>query len=233
MLASDRAATVDSDEVAVLVGHRRRLLDGIAALHSATGTASKGDGPTAPSGEEAASQVRSGAPPTSTAERRQLTVMFCYLVGSTALSARLDPEDMREIVGAYHRNCAEQITKAGGFVAKYMGDGVLAYFGYPQAHEDDAERAVRAGLDRGRARRRTNVVDVIPQFAARLVVRRHAQKSLRQWDFLQCCHELVVSPLPSTSLPMVVLAVLPTRIIGIDPAGRLASAIGPSYANRR
>jgi class 3 adenylate cyclase/tetratricopeptide (TPR) repeat protein len=72
--------------------------------------------------------------------------MFCDLVGSTALSARLDPEDMREIIGAYHRCCAEQITKAGGFVAKFMGDGVLAYFGYPQAHEDDAERAVRAGL---------------------------------------------------------------------------------------
>jgi class 3 adenylate cyclase/predicted ATPase len=81
-----------------------------------------------------------------TAERRQLTVLFCDLVGSTALSARLDPEDMREIIGAYHRCCAEQIAKAGGFVAKYMGDGVLAYFGYPQAHEDDAERAVRAGL---------------------------------------------------------------------------------------
>src|SRR5215471_1287313 len=80
------------------------------------------------------------------AERRQLTVMFCDLVGSTALSARLDPEDMREIIGAYHRCCTEQINKAGGFVAKYMGDGVLAYFGYPQAHEDDAERAVRAGL---------------------------------------------------------------------------------------
>src|SRR6202035_4016879 len=79
-------------------------------------------------------------------ERRQLTVMFCDLVGSTALSARLDPEDMREIVGAYHRSGAEQITKAGGFVAKYMGDGVLAYFGYPQAHEHDAERAVLAGL---------------------------------------------------------------------------------------
>jgi class 3 adenylate cyclase/tetratricopeptide (TPR) repeat protein len=72
--------------------------------------------------------------------------MFCDLVGSTALSARLDPEDMREIIGAYHRCCTQQITKVGGFVAKYMGDGVLAYFGYPQAHEDDAERAVRAAL---------------------------------------------------------------------------------------
>src|SRR5882724_6988275 len=80
------------------------------------------------------------------AERRQLTVMFCDLVGSTALSARLDPEDMREIMSAYHHRCAEVIGKSGGFVAKYMGDGVLAYFGYPQAHEDDAERAVRCGL---------------------------------------------------------------------------------------
>ena len=72
--------------------------------------------------------------------------MFVDLVGSTALSARLDPEDMREIIGAYHRCCTEQITKAGGFVAKYMGDGVLGYFGYPQAYEHDAERAVGAGL---------------------------------------------------------------------------------------
>jgi class 3 adenylate cyclase/predicted ATPase len=80
------------------------------------------------------------------AERRQLTVMFCDLVGSTALSARLDPEDMREIMSAYHHRCTEVIGKSGGFVAKYMGDGVLAYFGYPQAHEDDAERAVRCGL---------------------------------------------------------------------------------------
>jgi class 3 adenylate cyclase len=72
--------------------------------------------------------------------------MFTDLVGSTARSARLDPEDMREIVGAYHCCCADQISKAGGFVAKYMGDGVLAYFGYPQAHEDDAERALRAAL---------------------------------------------------------------------------------------
>jgi class 3 adenylate cyclase/predicted ATPase len=95
----------------------------------------------------ATSPAVSPAPRTEgSAERRQLTVMFCDLVGSTALSARLDPEDMREIIGAYHRCCAEQITKAGGFVAKYMGDGVLAYFGYPQAHEDDAERAVRSAL---------------------------------------------------------------------------------------
>ena len=79
-------------------------------------------------------------------ERRQLTVVFCDLVGSTALSARLDPEDIREIMSAYLHRCAEVIGKSGGFVAKYMGDGVLAYFGYPQALEDDAERAVRCGL---------------------------------------------------------------------------------------
>src|SRR5262249_36134295 len=78
--------------------------------------------------------------------RRQLTVMFCDLVGSTALASRLDPEDLREVIGPYHRCVAETIGRFDGFVAKYMGDGVLAYFGYPQAHEDDAERAVRAGL---------------------------------------------------------------------------------------
>jgi class 3 adenylate cyclase len=80
------------------------------------------------------------------AERRQLTVMYCDLVGSTTLSARLDPEDLRGIIGAYHRCCAKLVEHNGGFVAKYMGDGVLAYFGYPQAHEHDAERAVQAGL---------------------------------------------------------------------------------------
>jgi class 3 adenylate cyclase/predicted ATPase len=84
--------------------------------------------------------------PAQSAERRQLTVMFVDLVGSTALSARLDLEDLREIFHRYHRCCATEINKAGGFVAKYIGDGVLAYFGYPQAHEDDPEHAVRAGL---------------------------------------------------------------------------------------
>src|SRR5947207_3359552 len=86
------------------------------------------------------------APAQTDAERRQLTVMFCDLVGSTALAARLDPEDLREVIAAYHRAVAEIIEGFDGFVAKYMGDGVLVYFGYPQAHEDDAERAVRAGL---------------------------------------------------------------------------------------
>ena len=119
------------------LGHRRQLLRAIAELN----TVEKGTPKLAP-----ATAAPVTPQPHDAAERRQLTVMFCDLVGSTALSARLDPEDMREIVGAYHRSCAEQITKAGGFVAKYMGDGVLAYFGYPQAHEHDAERAVLAGL---------------------------------------------------------------------------------------
>ena len=86
------------------------------------------------------------APVPANAERRQLTVMFCDLVGSTALSAALDPEDLREVIAAYHRAATDVVRSFDGFVAKYMGDGVLVYFGYPRAHEDDHERAVRAGL---------------------------------------------------------------------------------------
>src|SRR5271169_5675510 len=91
-------------------------------------------------------KVRSSALRSAPGERRQLTVMFCDLVGSTELSARLDPEDLREVIAAYHRGVADVVRGFDGFVAKYMGDGVLVYFGYPRAHEDDAERAVRAGL---------------------------------------------------------------------------------------
>ena len=82
-------------------------------------------------------------PVPTAAERRQLTVMFCDLVGSTALSARMDPEDLRNVIGAYHHCVAETVARFKGFVAKYMGDGVLVYFGYPGAHEDDVERADR------------------------------------------------------------------------------------------
>jgi Double zinc ribbon/Adenylate and Guanylate cyclase catalytic domain len=82
----------------------------------------------------------------SLAERRHLTVMFCDLVGSTALSARLDPEDMREVLRAYQDAVAGEVARFDGHVAKFMGDGVLAYFGWPRAHEDDTERAVRASL---------------------------------------------------------------------------------------
>ena len=127
------------------IGHRRKLLAAIAALRAEAPT------PTA-------TPAPRDAPAPADAERRQLTVMFCDLVGSTALSARLDPEDLREVIGAYHRAVAEIVAGFDGFVAKYMGDGVLVYFGYPRAHEDDAERAVRAGL---------GVIDAV----ARLVVK--------------------------------------------------------------
>src|SRR6516164_5054207 len=113
------------------VGHRRKLLNAIAALSEPAATAS------VPAPQ---STIVRGA------ERRQLSVMFCDLVGSTALSARLDPEDLREVYGAYHTAVAQEVGRFGGFVAKYMGDGALTYFGYPEAHEDDAERAVRTGL---------------------------------------------------------------------------------------
>jgi class 3 adenylate cyclase len=115
------------------VGHRRKLLAAIAGLGLAVPTA-------------VVAAPAAGAPAQVDAERRQLTVMFCDLVGSTALSTRHDPEDLRELIGAYHRCIADTVARFAGFVAKYMGDGVLVYFGYPQAHEDDAERAVRAGL---------------------------------------------------------------------------------------
>ena len=86
------------------------------------------------------------APPPSAAERRQLTVLFCDLVDSTALSSQLDPEDWREVVRAYQAACAEVIQRFEGHIAQYLGDGLLVYFGYPQVHEDDAQRAVHAGL---------------------------------------------------------------------------------------
>src|SRR5215469_11788253 len=140
----------------VLVGHRRKLLEAIAQLSAAN--VPPDPIPPAPSGVSPFSTPGTpfpGAQPAAPAhpaearaeaERRQLTIMFCDLVGSTPLSTRLDPEDLRDVIGAYHRAVAEVVASFEGFVAKYMGDGVLAYFGYPRAHEDDAERAVRAGL---------------------------------------------------------------------------------------
>jgi class 3 adenylate cyclase len=121
------------------IGHRVKLLDAIAALRcDASGKA--------PSVDAASTLSAPAARPEDRAERRQVTVMFSDLVGSTALSARMDPEDLRVVISAYQKCVAETVQRFGGFVAKYMGDGVLIYFGYPQAHEDDAERAVRAGL---------------------------------------------------------------------------------------
>ena len=118
------------------LGHRRQLLRAITELKGSE------EGTRKPSTEDIAPIA-----PHDAAERRQVTVMFSDLVGSTALSARMDPEDLREVISAYQKCVAETVGRFGGFVAKYMGDGVLIYFGYPQAHEDDAERAVRAGLE--------------------------------------------------------------------------------------
>jgi class 3 adenylate cyclase len=117
------------------VGHRRRLLDAIAALRDVQPAPAA---PLAPVPAVGAAGI---------AERRQLTVMFSDLIDSTMLASRLDPEEMGEVIGAYHRCIAEVVRRFDGFLAKYLGDGVLAYFGYPAAHEDDAERAVRAGLE--------------------------------------------------------------------------------------
>jgi class 3 adenylate cyclase len=121
------------------LGHRRKLLDAIAALRT--------DTVKTPSADAAAPPSAAILSPEDRAERRQVTVMFSDLVGSTALSIRMDPEDLREVISAYQKCVAETVQRFGGFVAKYMGDGVLVYFGYPQAHEDDAERTVRAGME--------------------------------------------------------------------------------------
>lgn len=123
-------------EIGVSLGHRLQLLRAIAELTSGEKEVPKPAVASAPS-----------AAPQDTAERRQVTVMFSDLVGSTALSARMDPEDLREVIAAYQKAVAATVERFGGFVAKYLGDGVLVYFGYPQAHEDDAERAVRAALE--------------------------------------------------------------------------------------
>jgi class 3 adenylate cyclase/predicted ATPase len=124
----------DLKDIGVLLGHRRIMLAAIAEFAGAPPETPKTDSAKEPKALD-------------TAERRQVTVMFSDLVGSTALSARMDPEDLREVISAYQKCVAEAVRRFGGFVAKYMGDGVLVYFGYPQAHEDDAERAVRAGLE--------------------------------------------------------------------------------------
>src|SRR4029453_3861778 len=118
-------------ELGLPLGARLKLLRAVAAL-------STGEPPVSP-------EITTAAPRTD-AERRQVTVMFSDLVGSTALSSRMDLEDLREVISAYQTSVAETVRRFGGFVARYLGDGVLIYFGYPAAHEDDAERAVRAGL---------------------------------------------------------------------------------------
>ena len=128
----------DLKDIVIPLGHRRKMLAAIAELSGAS-----------PSKHEPVGGVELKLQ--DAAERRQVTVMFSDLVGSTALSARMDPEDLREVISAYQKCVAQTVQRFGGFIAKYMGDGVLIYFGYPQAHEDDAERAVRAGLELVRA----------------------------------------------------------------------------------
>jgi class 3 adenylate cyclase len=122
-------------DLGVSLGHRLKMLRAIRDLSNVSAAV------TAPSALVDIEPTRR-----DDAERRQLTVMFTDLVGSTALSTTLDPEDLRSVIGAYHKCVAETVARFDGFVARYMGDGVLIYFGYPHAHEDDAERAVRAGL---------------------------------------------------------------------------------------
>ena len=118
------------------VGHRRKLLDAIAALRAEARVSTPLSN----------ASLETDKPGKDTAERRQVTVMFADVVGSTALSARMDPEDLHEVISAYQRCVAETVRRFRGFVARYMGDGVLIFFGYPAAHEDDPELAVRSGL---------------------------------------------------------------------------------------
>jgi class 3 adenylate cyclase len=124
----------DLKDLGVVLGDRRKILRAISELAGAAPATSQ---------VHAVTEQR----PQDSAERRQVTVLFSDLVGSTALSTRMDPEDLREVISAYQKCVAETVQRFGGFVAKFMGDGVLVYFGYPEAHEDDAERAVRAGLE--------------------------------------------------------------------------------------
>src|SRR5262245_11796755 len=128
----------DLEKLGVLLGHRRKLLRAIANLQGIEKGAATVAVPITPN---------AASPPVDAAERRQVTVMFSDLIGSTALTARMDPEDLREVISAYQKCVAETVRRFDGFVARYLGDGVLVYFGYPLAHEDDAERAVRAGLE--------------------------------------------------------------------------------------
>jgi class 3 adenylate cyclase/predicted ATPase len=128
----------DLEKLGVLLGDRRKMLRAISKLEVVENSGSV---------VTVAAATSASPRPTDIAERRQVTVMFSDLVGSTALSACMDPEDLREVISAYQKCVAETVGHFGGFVAKYMGDGVLIYYGYPQAHEDDAERAVRAGLE--------------------------------------------------------------------------------------
>ena len=124
----------DLEKLGVSMGHRKRLLKAIAALVDVNVQA-----------DDLAR--RASAAMASHGERRQLTVMFCDLVGSFAVSEKLDPEELRALLHDYRIRCGEVINRYEGFVARYVGDGILTYFGWPKAHEEDAERALRAALE--------------------------------------------------------------------------------------
>ena len=125
------------------VGHRRQLLEAIAALRTDAPSAGNLTQLLQSSASRPSASDRSRA---SMAERCQLSVMFCDVIGFTKLSARLDPEDLSAVVHSYQSLVANTISRFGGFIARYVGDGVLTYFGWPEAHEADAGRAVRAAL---------------------------------------------------------------------------------------
>jgi class 3 adenylate cyclase len=186
------------------VGHRRKLLEAIAAL---------AESPVAPQAEPScpAEATPEGRP--AEAERRQLTVLFCDLVGSTALAERLDPEDLRTVMQAYQAACAQVIARFEGHVAKYLGDGVVAYFGWPRAHEDDAERAVRAGLELVAA-----VARLEPQAAVRLQARVGIATGLAVVGDLigegAAREEAVVGDAPHLAARLQALAVPGTVVIG-------------------
>ena len=133
----------DLRELGVALGDRKRILQAVAKLD---GQAAVEVAPAPKASEATAPPASSPAPESSTGERRQLTVMFCDLVGSTALSEKLDPEELRSLLHNYRTVCGEVISRYEGFVARYVGDGILTYFGWPKAHEEDAERALRAAL---------------------------------------------------------------------------------------
>ena len=173
----------DLKDIGVLLGHRRITLAALGELAPVTTAAAR----------SAAVEQR----PQDTAERRQVTVMFCDLVGSTALSARMDPEDLCEVISAYQKCVAETVQRFGGFVAKYMGDGVLVYFGYPQAHEDDAERAVRAGEVVGR---RVQLASGKHAITARGLVRYEAHNDALEWP--QALKETLATEKPKVIVVM-------------------------------
>ena len=135
----------DLEQLGISFGHRKRILQALKSAAPATSAERVAEGqplpPAVPASENPPPNVENSG------ERRQLTVMFCDLVGSTALSEKLDPEELRSLLHEYRTVCGEVIARYEGFVARYVGDGILTYFGWPKAHEEDAERALRAALE--------------------------------------------------------------------------------------